>query len=1125
MQGSTPLTLIYDAFLRPTRAIALLESGQRAIWLAGLITLGFLIATFAGISVTLNRIVMIPEQALLAGSLFAPIVAMLYAGLAVPILGASRPIMVGLGFSLMRCQIAIAPPAALLLSLTFGAAYQDGRGAYDLNLLLPAMFGAWLAGLIIVMLALRHPLQSATLRWMLAGGGAIVGALLWWSPVLRSQGSVAMALFCAGLSAGMLRPISYLFEAFLDRGLQLAAWIGVPAARLLPLHPAMYNELGLLPLPGLYRLLLRTCATDPTVGGCWVLRLAWHPRHEIAAMRAIDQIIHEGRYTHPLLFWLSTHPEGVAFLRRMVEETARPHPIIVAYTAFAHVESPEAWLTTIIQQRSAIAASAPLHGGETLLHLLDAAAGALRASRWSEAVAHLQMSDHLRSEEPAAQERALAIMRSWADPGLLLLDGSQERSIRRKDSATLPEWLAALLSAVGEHLSFLLAIEQRHNDLLPPPMQRSELPDAPDGSMVHPAQPAPHRLEHRSRPTSMARAKILHIYITRLSFEENAYQFTLYQPGIGEIRGPNRMEAIVSTSEVQEIRSHYEQKIHVFHDLTARGLPVAPPDEEELVMLGRRIAELLPPLAHRTIIDVVQRAQRQRHDLRVLLEVAADARTLLEVPWELLLLPLARGPHTDTGEGFLLLNAGISLIRQLHGAGHNTEPDLALPFTSQVIAAVPVDGPEIELESTRVALVEGLMVADLGSSWYAGTDTLGILQERLRSQNPDILHLLCHGEQSDTGRGVRSDLLFVHRDGYIQRVNAFDLAPLMTLAPNLQIVVLQACHAGLSAAWTKGMEVGERLSIESIALALVRHGIPAVIAMQGEVRQDAANAFVRALYAALKQGQSLDKAVAAGRIAMRAVGGIVDWSLPVLYQGSGRPEPSTWYTRFADRVDAALNDPSALRAMRGLLIAWALALLITAVMQSLLLLPTPPSVTAAILVRPLLAWIAAGVVGPAIIAVTHRSIRYYPKASASQRRVARNAQWIGAYLGYTLSGIVGLAVLATLWVFGFIGLLPYPWPQFCFGSIVVASLMFSYVIARSQVRSALAIAVVDTSLFDLRSVGIVLISMVILLLAPLLPLLIPDIAAVLLHPTVAALALAMFVITLVVLSGGGHQAR
>jgi hypothetical protein len=65
--------------------------------------------------------------------------------------------------------------------------------------------------------------------------------------------------------------------------------------------------------------------------------------------------------------------------------------------------------------------------------------------------------------------------------------------------------------------------------------------------------------------------------------------------------------------------------------------------------------------------------------------------------------------------------------------------------------------------------------------------------------------------------------------------------------------VLDACRAGLCGG-----------HVASVAGALVRAGVPAVIAMQGDLPDTTAAAFVRGPYVALAAGQPVDRAVTAG---------------------------------------------------------------------------------------------------------------------------------------------------------------------------------------------------------------------------------------------------------------------
>lgn len=601
------------------------------------------------------------------------------------------------------------------------------------------------------------------------------------------------------------------------------------------------------------------------------------------------------------------------------------------------------------------------------------------------------------------------------------------------------------------------------------------------------------------------------------------FQVALHQPGLAVLGGPFRQRERFQPSDVQTVRLAYEQQLQMMRELAAVGVPVPAADLQRLVNLGRRIAAMLPQMARHGIVAAVQRAQRQRRGLRITLEVAPDeaTRQLLDVPWELIVLPLTRGAQTDVGgEGFLLLNADIALVRQVQGVGRNTTPALVQPLSVQALAATPLDSQPIMSAPTRAALAAVLSTEIADRCWFDGPGTLAALQEQLRASNPQVLHLLCHGELSDTGRGERSDLLFTHRDGYTQRVSAFDLAPVLTLAPDLQLIILQACDAGATPlrAQPSDADERERLAVESVALALVRQGAPAVVAMQGKVRQDAAEAFVRVLYQTLAQGTSLEGAVAAGRIAVWTAGAPIDWSLPVVYQGSGLPHVDTWYTHLADRLDTALHDPAVRRSLRGGIVVLALVAFTAGTLRWLLL---PPSAPPALdqLALPLNAWTLLGILLPGIIAATHQGVRARHDLTAAERAAALRAQWMGAYLGYALGGLASMGLLMFLWIIGALAFIP-PWSIAALlgGSALISSFL-SYAAARSQVRSALAIAPFAPALFGPASLGLILVAALVLLIAPLGVLLLPGtLLAFLLEPGPAAFALATMLITLVLRS-------
>ena len=92
---------------------------------------------------------------------------------------------------------------------------------------------------------------------------------------------------------------------------------------------------------------------------------------------------------------------------------------------------------------------------------------------------------------------------------------------------------------------------------------------------------------------------------------------------------------------------------------------------------------------------------------------------------------------------------------------------------------------------------------------------------------------------------------------------------------SLRLVLLNSCEGGKGSA----QDV-----FSSTAAILVRRGIPAVVAMQYAITDQAAMEFPRAFYEALADGLSVDAAVTEARKAVSlAVANTVEWGTPLLY--------------------------------------------------------------------------------------------------------------------------------------------------------------------------------------------------------------------------------------------------
>ena len=122
---------------------------------------------------------------------------------------------------------------------------------------------------------------------------------------------------------------------------------------------------------------------------------------------------------------------------------------------------------------------------------------------------------------------------------------------------------------------------------------------------------------------------------------------------------------------------------------------------------------------------------------------------------------------------------------------------------------------------------------------------------------------------------MRDGVLFlVGADGKSRAVPARELGIMLHDHHTLRLAVLNACE---------GARTGIDNPLGGVAQGLVRHGIPASVAMQFEISDGAAIAFSGEFYRALADGLPVDAATVEARKAILAEGSDVEWGTPVLY--------------------------------------------------------------------------------------------------------------------------------------------------------------------------------------------------------------------------------------------------
>jgi hypothetical protein len=150
--------------------------------------------------------------------------------------------------------------------------------------------------------------------------------------------------------------------------------------------------------------------------------------------------------------------------------------------------------------------------------------------------------------------------------------------------------------------------------------------------------------------------------------------------------------------------------------------------------------------------------------------------------------------------------------------------------------------------------------------------TLSDLQSSLRRGTYHVFHFIGHGDFDEQAQdGV---LAFTDEYGRGLRMNAQYLGTLLHDHRSLRLAVLNACE---------GARTSAQDPFAGSAQSLIQQGLPAVIAMQFEITDQAANTFAGSFYSALADGYPADAALAEARKAIFVQGNDIEWGTPVLF--------------------------------------------------------------------------------------------------------------------------------------------------------------------------------------------------------------------------------------------------
>ncbi|WP_129678382.1 CHAT domain-containing protein, partial [Candidatus Chloroploca sp. Khr17] len=292
------------------------------------------------------------------------------------------------------------------------------------------------------------------------------------------------------------------------------------------------------------------------------------------------------------------------------------------------------------------------------------------------------------------------------------------------------------------------------------------------------------------------------------------------------------------------------------------------------VAYGQRLMAALGGEAFKARLAALPRAPQ----MASLLAVQTDDADLAAIPWE----------YLHDGADFVIFTH--LFVREVPNAPLPEPPDPTLPWRMVVMGSDPlvqeVYDPKTglfqdyapmrrlkvvrELDQLRDDLVGQQPPAPI--RWQRIAPTRQALIDDLATVEPLLFHYTGHGDVVD---GVP---VLCFDDG----TGCMDARPVADLAADLRgltyFAFLNACRTADS------REPGANL-----ALALVRHGIPAVLGTQYQVLDEAAAPFARTFYRFLAAGQHPAQALYRARLQLKNQfrSESYEWAIPVLYLAQG----------------------------------------------------------------------------------------------------------------------------------------------------------------------------------------------------------------------------------------------
>ena len=366
---------------------------------------------------------------------------------------------------------------------------------------------------------------------------------------------------------------------------------------------------------------------------------------------------------------------------------------------------------------------------------------------------------------------------------------------------------------------------------------------------------------------------------------------------LGDLRTPDGAERTVpihfpyDPPTLRDRLTHFEVEV-----LDSRGVQSA--EAVEVPPRGKPDAKRFGADLFRAIFGAdaddllrVSLANVRKNGAGLRIRITNEIPALAAVPWEFMYDPQA--------ERFLAVSEETPLVRHLRVSRPREGITVNPPLRILCVIANPsgLEALNVDAEVARMErATRGVRDGGLVELERVETATWRELQAALRRGPWHVFHYIGHGDYDESSE--EGYLAFEDESGQSHPLYASELSDLLGDHDPLQLCVLNSCSGARG-------DAEDRFS--STAAALIRRGVPAVVAMQYEIGDAAAVEFSQTLYEALTEGTPVDRAVAGARKAMRiGARGSLEWGTPVLHM---RSTDGVLFRVDVDEEAAAENEP------------------------------------------------------------------------------------------------------------------------------------------------------------------------------------------------------------------------